>query len=187
MAQIQASGELVQVGDRMVRRVVELIDDRDPLSPSLYLRVEMINGAPQCRELRFTCPEGADEIRSTDVRIRMGGRWTGIDELVEHLVARIVQHRRDEDGNDIEIMPADEIDRRATRSALRSATRAQRSHHGPKLWAEVAEVYRANPAAPTKAVGEHFGIKSRTAALWVDKARAAKALGPAIKGKAGEH
>lgn len=70
----------VQMGDRMVPAVVEL-EHTSEGEPTLYLRCEVINGAPQCREVRIYCPEGADEIRSTDVKIRMAGRWVGVDEL----------------------------------------------------------------------------------------------------------
>lgn len=187
---IEASGELVQVGDLLLRRTVELTDPRDPGAPTLYLRAEMIDGAPQCREIRLTCPEGADQIRSTDLKIRMAGRWVGVDELVENVVARVVRFRIEPDGSTTEITPwADDLDHASARSTLRKATRASRRKPTAQLLAEVADVYRANDdGKPTKAVAEHFGIQPRTAALWVQKARAghSPALGPAIKGKAGE-
>jgi hypothetical protein len=55
------------------------------------------------------------------------------------------------------------------------------------LLREVAEVYRANPDRPTTPVSGHFVVPHRTAARYVEQARAAGLLGPARRGKAGEH
>ena len=41
---------------------------------------------------------------------------------------------------------------------------------------KVAEVYQANPNAPTKAVGQAFGVAPRTASLYVKRARDAGLL-----------
>ena len=56
-----------------------------------------------------------------------------------------------------------------------------------ELLREVAEVYRANVENyPTQAVANHFDRQPRTARLYVQRARDAGFLGPAIQGKAGE-
>lgn len=59
-----------------------------------------------------------------------------------------------------------------------------------ELLAKVAEVYRANPAAPAKAVyayvNKMFGASRATAGRYIAEARKRKLLGKAIERKAGE-
>jgi hypothetical protein len=54
---------------------------------------------------------------------------------------------------------------------------------------EIAATYRASTGGrPTLAIQQHFGLTSRrTASYWVNRARAAGHLGPAIWGRAGEN
>ena len=176
----------VQMGDRMVPAVVEL-EHTSEGEPTLYLRCEVINGAPQCREVRIYCPEGADEIRSTDVKIRMAGRWVGVDELTETIVSRATRYKVSDDGTLTEFVPTEDAERLLTRREVRSASRAARRTLTTKLLREVAAVYRAHPDAPTKAVGEHFGLRPRTAALWVQRAREGGHLGKSRNGRKGEY
>lgn len=77
---------------------------------------------------------------------------------------------------------------RAAVGGLRQRKRNRNRKITDDLLREVAEVYRANvDNGPTQAVAERFVKAPSTAALYVKLARNAGHLGPAIKGKAGEH
>jgi hypothetical protein len=78
-------------------------------------------------------------------------------------------------------------ERRGTLATVRSVRREARRRVTDETLREVARVYRENVENnPTAAVAAYTGRAHRTAALYVQQARAAGFLGRTTPGKAGE-
>jgi hypothetical protein len=128
------------------------------------------DGVPRCRAVRVTSGEGGRDVQASDLRglsledvildavkytattatgTVLGG-WGGLDELRQRV--------------------------QRTTAAAREARQGARRRATPDLLRRVAEVYRANPDAPTKAVAEAFGVAHRTGTLYVRNARDAGLL-----------
>ena len=71
----------------------------------------------------------------------------------------------------------------AVAKSVGRARRNTRRQISDEKLAEVVEVYRANPALPTAAVAERFGLALRTASLYVKRAREAGLLEEIPRGK----
>lgn len=150
--------------------------------PDLNIRFAVLDGRPQCREVRVTSPDGGREIRTADTKsIR-------IDNFIKAASVLAAEHWIDTEGG---VTTTVTTNRGADAAeALQTITRARRDSRrriDDDLLRTTAEVYRAHADAnPTKAVAEHFKVKHRTAGDYVRAARDKRFLGEAIKGKAGE-
>lgn len=150
--------------------------------PALFMSFAVLDGVPQCREVRITSSEGGMGVRTADLRALR------VDDWIETACALIGEHEIERaDG----IVTTVSTDRAADRlAAVRSVQRARRGSRRPltdDLLRRVAEVYRADAhGRPTQAVADHFGVKHRTAGDYVRSARDKGFLGAAIAGKAGE-
>ncbi|TYK50579.1 hypothetical protein [Actinomadura decatromicini] len=155
----------------------------DPIGFEIHF--EVIDGAPQSREVRILATPGNREVRNADLRA------IPVEEITEQVAAQLaVQYRTDEQGNRRRVARfiLTEDGQREGITAVRTARRQVRRRVTNEILRQVAEVYRENLAhAPVRAVAEHFDLGSdRTARRWVQQARAAGHLGSAVKGKAGE-
>lgn len=128
------------------------------------------DGVPRCRAVRVTSVAGGRDVQSADLRRLM------IEQLIE---AAVVTTGRTDTGEGLSGWGGtDALHKRmeATAAAAREARRLSRRRITDDVLRKVAEVYQANPGAPTKAVAEAFRIERRTARLYVERARKAALL-----------
>jgi hypothetical protein len=170
--QISVSGHLshprVEVGDRDLPEDYEVdgVPDDDDPRPAYHLTFKVIDGAPQCREVRVTSTDHGREVRRSDLQF-------AIEDYLEWAtlcVAQPVASTAREDGRLVMTLDPRGLD--AFRSTVR---RARRTTHrrGPsdEQLRAAADVYRAAEHAPTQAVADRFEIAHRTASLWIKRAR----------------
>ena len=170
------------VGDRRVPKKYTLTAAHDDGSPGVRLDFEVIDGVPQCRVVTVSSPEGAREVRSSDMR---GVKVEDLLEMATAFVAMKFEHQGGTHWRGHRIR--DPVGRQGTVTVVRAARRQAKRKLTPAVLAEVARLYRESiDDRPTARVAEHFEVAHRTAALYVKTARAGGFLGAAIVGKAGE-
>lgn len=142
--------------------------------PDLIVKVAVRNGAPEVTDLRFLSGPGQSEVRPKHLRA------IDVDRLAIDLYAVLVAEFGENPSRDDEA--------RAMRIAEKFIER-QRLPRDYRVLNDdvlrlVAEIYRANiKHAPTQAVAKHFGIKSRMASTYVDRARKRGFLSPTKQGQ----
>lgn len=171
----------VRVGDRLLPRRYELeqVDDTSD-EPSVTINFEVIDGVPQCRQVRITAREDGREVRGADCRV------PALDDAAEYAAAALaLSSVSTVAGVTRAVARADAIT--GTVRQVRAARRDARRRVTDDLLRQVAVVYRGRVTdRPTTAVAEHFHVAHRTATLYVQRARAAGHLGAAVPGRAGE-
>ena len=181
---ITVSTTMISVEDRQMPEFVNfkipLVAMHVPGDPWLLGQIKVCDGTPRCVSLAFTSDQTGREIRQSDLRD------VGVNTLVIELMAtfstRVDQSdplaalRRINDPGEAFSGARRFVERRRRGPGLRDIT--------PELLERVAEVYRANfDHAPTEAVAKTFGVKSRMASTYVQRARAAGYLPPTKQGK----
>jgi len=152
--------------------------------PDTIARVEVRNGAPQVVRLEWLSRSGQTEIRPRDLRAPyfefdfLTGLFACFTLIADPRTKAVDVPGATERG---EPNPA----YYAARKFIERQRRPEgRRASGPALDAAVAEVYRRNiNGAPTQAVAKAFGVKSRMASTYVDRARQAGLLPQTKQGK----
>jgi hypothetical protein len=159
------------------RFVATFPDDRG--GPELHLRFEMRDGVPQCREVFLQCEPTGREIRPVDVKS------IDVERFLEVACQMIAFHVLEQHpgGGVVAVMSHGAPDLAAVAKSVSRARRNTRRQIPDEKLAEVVEVYRANPARPTAAVAERFGLALRTASLYVKRAREAGLLEEVRRGE----
>jgi hypothetical protein len=175
----------VEVGDRLLPPWIDVTLPSADGQPGLSMRLEVVDGIPECRAVRIESVEGGRAVRPADLKAVHLADW--VDDFFALFATRITQ--RHVDGSPaaavIEVMTAD----RHVESVQQ--IRAARKGKGARkiddaFLAGVADVYREHFSdGPTKAVAAVYGVEIRTAAMYVQRARAAGHLGPTVRGKKG--
>lgn len=172
---------LVQVGGvKIPKRFSAHIFDRDDGGPDLDLEFEVRTGVavPQCREVRVHASDDGHEVRSADL---VGIR---IQDVMELAVRQMMLGVTDESGRLRTPLKLSKVQAGRAVQDVRAAHRAVKSATTDALLREVAEVYSASiQSQPKIAVSDHFGVKHRTAALYVQRAREAGHLPQTTPGK----
>ena len=171
---------MCRVGDRIVPRFVEVTFPGIDGQPSLFMRLEVVDGVPVCVEVRVERSEGGREVRTLDLRAVRLQDWT--DDVYAAFAAEIVD---ESNGNTTARMSnADEV-------ALESVRQFQAARKGKgarkidrALLEKAASVYRDHfDARPIEAVAGAFGVKDRTASLYITLARHAGILPETTRGR----
>lgn len=176
---IRVSSTYALIGDRYVPEWVE-VTVRNPTAPVQFARVELRDEVPQCVALRFESAPDCREVRQADLRT------VEISALCVDLVAGLSAHVDLSQPGKTIIRPG--IHDASWGETLRLLERQRRGPGlrdiTPELLAEVAKVYRENiDRAPTQAVAKTFGVRSRMASTYVQKARERGLLPPTKQGK----
>jgi hypothetical protein len=178
-AETDAMQRPVRVGDRLAPAAIDVHCPGADGQPALYLRLEVVDGVPQCRQLRITSSADGRAVKPLDLDAVRLSDW--VDEIYAlHVV------EKDEHGTIIMRAPTDDaLD--ASEAAFRTARRGKGARKIDRRFLErVAEVYRDHlDGAPTKAVEEAFGVSHRQASNYVRSARDLGALGETTRGKKG--
>lgn len=181
-ASYDGAGSMVRVGDLYLPTHFEMSWPGAEGHPGLEMTFAVIDGVPQCREVRIRSVDDGRPVRTADLRaLRM-------DDFTEAASVLVAQHWVDtsDDGVVSTVTTNRQVDVDAAFKTITAARKDSRRRITDDLLREVAEVYRGTPGPhPTKAVADHFEVKSRTAGDYVRAARDKGFLGPAAKGKAG--
>lgn len=148
----------------------ELVPSPDDTRPVVTLFFEVLDGVPQCREVRVTRSGHGREVRRVD--------FAGIpvETLLEAATKEVSQpYDLSEHEHDGEVRLVINVDNSNLDNFLKDVRRVRRTSYrrGPtdaQLRAAL-KVYESAERAPTQAVAAHFGIKHRTASLWIKRAR----------------
>jgi hypothetical protein len=142
--------------------------DDDAGAPDVALTFEVRSGVPECRDVRVTATEDGHEVRHSGI---VGVR---IEDALDEAIKNLMLGNRHKPG--------------VVRTTMRESQAARASRRTvvtDSLLREVAEIYGASIGhKPTMAVRDHFEVKHRTAALYVQRAREAGLLPQTTPGKA---
>ena len=166
-------GKYVTVGELSMPSFV-LVEFFGFDEPDSWARIELRDNVPRIAEVGWRSAPEAREIQSKDVRAM------DFSYLIETLYTAAVRDKRMTDRS-----PATDADfERAVRHHLQERRTGKRRVDSQFLM-QVAEVYRAHyPHAPTEAVARTFGVKSRQAGKYVEKARERGLLPETKQGRA---
>ncbi|MBX7451934.1 hypothetical protein GR927_28425 [Mycolicibacterium sp. 3033] len=162
--------------------------------PDMYVRVELRDGSPVLAELSWKSGPHQGEIRQKHLR------QTDVAKLVTDLVVSTISRERGMStaalserllADDVDVETVMELKRlkRQSQDAARRFVERQRLPRERRVMTDefllkVAEVYRENiDGAPTKVVGETFGVQPRMASKYVDRARQKGFLPPTVRGQ----
>lgn len=176
---ISASGRYVQVGDRLVPETVTVELAGDAATPTTIARAVVRDGVPRVVSLTFESREGEGEVRQSHLRAT---QLDALLDLVAGFSVRVTEATDDRGLPVVEIGVSDDGDPRPEAVAAVRGARGNRKVTDALL-REVAEVYRSNMDAPTKAVRERYFVSERMASKYVQAARARGFLPPTTQGK----
>lgn len=176
------SPKWVRVRDQLVPPEISVHLPSAPDLPSLSMTIAMRREVPVCTEITITAKDDGREVRSADLHA------VQIQDLVEVMVtaASSTILSSGADGGIVlgQNRGATEETFAAAAATIRAARKGSRARVTDDFLREVAEVYRANiDGTPTVAIQEKYGVKYRTAARWVERARAQKVLPETTRGK----
>ena len=145
--------------------------------PDTLIRVELRDGSPQVVRLDWTSQPGQSEIKEKHLRrIEVEGFATA-------LVAMATYHY-DPETHEVRRSTDDRVFSLASKFVERQRLPRELRVITDSFLQAVAEVYRRNIGhAPTQAVAKTFGVRSRMASHYVDRARKAGHLPPTSQGK----
>jgi hypothetical protein len=165
----------VEVGDRWVPPSVETTFQSVDGQPSLWLRLEVVNGVPQCRDLRITSVEGGRQVKGLDLDAVRLSNW------VTDIYAKFAWERQVMDDGSVRY--AGGVQTQSELAARQQMSQARKGRGARRLTKEflgqVANVYRDDTTgAPARAVERAFGVSQRTGSYYVQQARHAGLLPP---------
>ena len=147
--------------------------------PDLFVRVELRDGAPQIVEVRWTSQPHQSEVKQRHLRS------VDLETLVTSMMAEAT-------AGMASTFDEAQVGTEKSEAVLREATKLIERQRLPKEYRvitdsflrAVAMIYRQNiDYAPTQAVARFFGVKSRMASNYVDRARKANYLPPTKQGQ----
>jgi hypothetical protein len=168
--------DAVVVGDRLLPRAMRALFPSDGDQPSVELKLAVVDGVPQCRQLTVESLEGGREVRTTDLRLVPSEDW------VEQLFALAAHPVR---GGAVKrsVPTRTKKEWQAGASVVRVARSARRRLSRDFLM-NVARVHSENiDDRPVEAVRQIYGVAYRTAAMYVQRARAAEMLPRTTRGR----
>ncbi|OLZ43262.1 hypothetical protein BS329_39940 [Amycolatopsis coloradensis] len=171
----------MRVRDQLIPPEVMVEMPSAPDLPSLTMKIEMRKEVPVCTEITIRAKEDGREVRTTDLRA------VQLQDLLELIVTAVSSKiiSAGPEGlvlGDNQGATTENFD--AALATIRAARKGTRARITDDFLREVAETYRANvDGSPTKAVEEKYGVEYRTAARWVERARAKGYLPATTPGK----
>lgn len=173
----------VQLGNRLVpSRIDVTFPSTADKWPGVSFVIEMRQGVPVCTEFTVRAHAEGREVRGLDLRA------VKLEEWVENIVAELAvvsEHTETEGNFKVSGSKLSEVEFQANRKTVRYARQGARRKITDEMLQQVADIYRAHLAdRPVEAVQSAFGTSYRTAARYVELARARALLGPTTPGKA---
>jgi hypothetical protein len=152
-----------RVGDRDIPQRYEMtwIPDEGESGIVARLVFEVREGTPECRGVYLESTEHGRQIRRVDLDVPLED-YLVFATVTVGLPGPYIQGQRRE--VDVSTDPF-------RRTVERSRRTARRRGPSDDQLREAAVLYQATNHAPTQAVADRFGIKHRTASLWISRAR----------------
>jgi hypothetical protein len=179
-ADTDRAARAVRVGDRLLPPFVDVTFPGIDGQPSLFMRLEVVDGVPVCVEVRVERSEGGREVRTLDLRAVRLQDWT--DDIFAAFAAEIV----DESNGVIIAKSSDDdlVDLETVRQ-FQAARKGKGARKLDRAFLEkAAAVYRDQfDARPIEAVAGAFGVSTRTASLYITSARRAGILPETSRGR----
>jgi hypothetical protein len=141
--------------------------------PDRVVKVAVRDGSPEIVYLSFEAQPGQSEVREKHLR------GVQVDRLAADLYATFIA----EFGTNPSRAETERVMRAAEKFIARQRLPRDYRVLNDDVLRKVADVYRGNMRAPTKAVAKHFGVKDRMASTYVDRARKAGHLPPTKQGQ----
>jgi len=161
------AGPEARVGNRYLPAELFVDFPSDARGPALRMRLAVVDGVPQCREITIQSKEQGREVRTGDLRAIPLEKW--IEDLFAAVAGRVV-----EENDGVVTVVEERSPSRLAEAAkvVQRARSASRQVITEETIREVARVYRANATRrPTQAVAQAFGVQHRTASKYVRRAR----------------
>lgn len=174
---IRISGEYMLAGNSWLPTWVE-IEVNGHNEPNLFARVEIRDDVPRLVELGWRASEHQREIRQKDLREQ------SVATILDDVYAMTIIEVRD--GEAVLNVGAEGSEQDQKMRDLLEELRVGKGKRriSTELLRQVADVYRANiDQAPTEAVARTFGVRSRMASSYVQRARERDFLPPTTQGK----
>lgn len=152
---VEQTGRLVRVGDRLIPSSIEVRLDGVDGEPGRAMTIEVVDGVPQCRDLRITSVDGGREVRSKDLAAL--DLRVAVEEFLAPFVHRVL---RDEGTH---IAATIETGDAAHNASVRAIQQARKTR-GPR---RVDEPFRAEVArryldgARVEDLAAIYGVKAR--------------------------
>ena len=169
----------VLIGNTVAPQRIDIDLVGDGYQPGYKARIEIIGGVPQCRMLAVESVEGGREVTALDIKaIR-------VNDFIDVAIGSSAMDFVDQHADGSRVITRTSYGPKTVASAHKAVQRARTPRTiTDGVLRNVAEVYRSNlDGNPVEAVGKSFGVKHRTAANYVQRARAAGHLPPTTPGK----
>jgi hypothetical protein len=165
------------VGDRKIPAEIFVHVQGGLSEPDFSMKIEVRQGIPVCTEVTLTARPDGPEVRDKDLK------YLHLSDWLENIVAR-ASMKSGGVPDDPATWGWGKPVKDSTALADIRRVRSGRSRMSRERLEKVADVYRQHvDARPTEAVARAFGVEHRTAARYVQQARAADLLPPTTPGK----
>jgi hypothetical protein len=162
-ADASAATGVVRVGDRLVPNRIDVEFPGRDGQPALSMILEVVDGIPQCRDLRLTSVPGGRAVRQVDLKAIHVGDWS--DEVFAEFAMEVV-------GAAAQKFHGGRTAARQSTAAVATFQRSRQRKITPQLLAEAARIYGENfDSRPIEAVAVAFDVSERTASDWITRAR----------------
>ena len=159
-------GGTVRLGDALVPRHAFFEFEGDNGHPDLSAHFEIRDGRPQCVDFHVRSKAGGRGVRSSDLST------FSLDNFAVNVFEQLATHVVDEyEGRTVALQSSNEADVWEVRRRLGDAMHVPGKSRDRIELEKVAEVYKAHPSAPAKAVEQALGLHPRTASRRIKKAR----------------
>lgn len=159
-----------RVGNRLVPNRIVVTTAGVDGQPSLQLKLEVVDGIPECRYLSLTSDENGRAVRQLDLdKIKL-------NEWVADVFAAFAFERQGVVFERLEGGPAGHKQDVAAANDFQRARRGKGARIvNEQVIKEAVEIYRRHfNDHPKRAIAEAFGVSERTASDWLTAARSAK-------------
>ena len=174
--------EPVEIGDRLVPPAIDVTFPGVDGQPRLTMRLEVVDGVPQCRKLTIESNDGGRGVRPLDLAAVRVADW--VDDIYAMFARRIIKRH----SSGAPAVTVSEASCERHMEAVRQFQDGRKGKAARKLddtfLAGVAAVYRQHfGEGPTKAVAAAYGVGHRTASMYVTKARRRGLLPETTRGR----
>lgn len=164
-----------KLGSARVPRAFEIIVDLGGSSPVVQVTVEIVKQVPRPTAVAFHVKRTGDEVMAKHLKEVRLTDW--VDAAIANVAREVIALP----GGVLRARGRTVGGERAAKTAIKLGR--SRARITTEFLAEVAEVYRENFDKPVVAVERHFRVGYRTAAGYVEQARAEGLLPPTTRGK----
>ncbi len=172
----------VEAGNRLLPPLVEVEFPGDGEQPSLHLRLELVDGLPQCRELRITAADNGREVRPLDLAaVRIAET---VDDVYALFAMPFVETTEGDTRSRFVSMPDHNSESKSISDWQQARKGKGARRITPQFLERCAQVYKDNfDKGPIAAVARANGVSERSASAYITEARRRGILPKTTRGK----